>query len=234
MRIDPARPGSVVVGAVLCGIVAGLFAATVLTVTAEPSIEEAIKLEQAHAAPDAAHEREIVSRRVQKSIGLFGAYALAGAGYGLFFAAAYRGLKRPYVAGAVLGGALTLAPWLKYPPNPPAVGDPATIHQRQLLYLTVIAIALLVGVGAVLLSWRLRAMGWDDARRIAAVVAAVAVAMLVAFAVLPPPPDPVEVSATLIWRFRLASLGGNAALWTALTLGFSLLVRERQKVAVPV
>jgi hypothetical protein len=102
------------------------------------------------------------------------------------------------------------------------------------LYLAVIGIALVVGIGAVFLSRRLRALGWDDQRRIAAVVASVAVTMLVAFAIMPPPPDPIEVSATLIWRFRLASLGGNAALWTALTLGFSLLVGERQRVALPV
>lgn len=233
LRIDPVRPGSIVAGAVLAGFVAGLFAALMLTVTAEPSIEEAIKLEQSRAAPNAEHADVIVSRGVQKSIGLFGAYALAGAGFGLLFAAAFVAFRRPLVAGAVLAGGLTVAPWLKYPPNPPAVGDPATLTERQVLYLSVIAIALLVGIGATLLSRRLRSMGWDDARRAAAVVAVVAVTMLVAFAVLPPPPDPVNAPATLIWRFRLASLGGNVALWTVLTLGFGVLARDRQSSAIP-
>lgn len=233
LRIDPVRPGSIVAGAVLTGLVAGLFAALMLTVTAEPSIEEAIKLEQSRAAPNAEHADVIVSRGVQKGIGLFGAYALAGAGFGLLFAAAFVAFRRPLVAGAVLAGGLTVAPWLKYPPNPPAVGDPATLTERQVLYLSVIAIALLVGIGATLLSRRLRSMGWDDARRTAAVVAVVAVTMLVAFAVLPPPPDPVNAPATLIWRFRLASLGGNVALWTVLTLGFGVLARDRQSSAIP-
>jgi len=223
----------VVIGAVLTGLVAGLFAALFLTVAAEPSVEEAIKLEQAAAAPDAEHAEEIVSRSVQKGVGLFAAYALAGAGFGLLFAAACVAFKRPYVAGAVLGGAFTVAPWLKYPPNPPAVGDPGTLAERQALYLAVIVIGLLVGVGATLLSRRLRAAGWDDARRVAAVAGAVAAAMLLAFAVLPPPPDPVAAPATLVWRFRLASLGGNAGLWTALTLGFAVLARDRQRVVTP-
>src|SRR5205085_10967702 len=189
-------------GAVLTGIVAGLLAAVLLTVTAEPSVAEAIKLEQARSAPtagaDAVADHEIVSRDVQKGVGLFAAYALAGAGFGLLFAAAFVALKRPLVAGAVLGGALTVAPWLKYPPNPPAVGDPATLTKRQVLYVTVIVVALLVGVGATLLSRRLRAMGWDDARRAAVVVALVAAVMLAMFGLLPPPPDAVNVPATLL------------------------------------
>jgi len=214
---------------VLTGLVAGLLAAALLTVTAEPSVAEAIKLEQARAAPTAVADNEIVSRDVQKGVGLFGAYALAGAGFGLLFAAAFVALKRPYVAGAVLGGALTVAPWLKYPPNPPAVGDPATLTRRQVLYVTVIVVALLVGVGATLLSRRLRAAGWDDARRTALVVGLVAAVMLAVFGLLPPPPDPVNVPATLLWRFRLASLGGNVALWSTLTLGFAVLARDRDR-----
>lgn len=217
----------------LTGLVAGLFAAALLTVTAEPSVAEAIKLEQARAAPAAEQADEIVSRHVQKGVGLFAAYGLAGAGFGLLFAAAFVAFRQPLVAGAVLGGALTVAPWLKYPPNPPAVGDPATLTKRQVLYLTVIVVALLVGVGATLVSRRLRAAGWDDARRLAAVVALVALPMLVLFGLLPPPPDAVEVPATLLWRFRLASLGGNVALWTVLTLAFAVLARDRQAAAAP-
>ena len=215
----------------LVGLVAGLFAALLLTVTAEPSVAEAIKLEASRAAPgagNAADDNEIVSRDVQKGVGLFGAYALAGSGFGLLFAAAFVAFKRPMVAGALLGGALTVAPWLKYPPNPPAVGDPATLTKRQLLYIAVIAIALVVGVLATLVSRRLRRVGWDDPRRIAAVVALVAVPMLLAFGLLPPAPDAVNAPATLIWRFRVASLGGNLALWTLLTLGFAVLARDRE------
>ena len=40
--------------------------------------------------------------------------------------------RRALVAGAVLAGAITVAPWLKYPPNPPAVGDPDTLAKRTI------------------------------------------------------------------------------------------------------
>ena len=51
----------------------------------------------------------------------------------------------------ILAGAFTVAPWLKYPPNPPAVGDPGTLAERQGLYVAVICIAAALGLGATIL-----------------------------------------------------------------------------------
>jgi predicted cobalt transporter CbtA len=229
--IDPARPRSVVVGAVAAGALAGLVAALVLRVTAEPVIDQAIRLERARAAASA--EPAIVTRNTQKGVGLFAGYALAGIADGLLFAVGFlvvtRGRPRggdtfraAVVAGGVLAGALVISPWLKYPPNPPGVGDPATLHRRQLLYVAAIALAFVVLAAAARLSTLLRRRGWSDARRVACLAAGVAVDLGLIFALLPPPPDPVTVPATLLWRFRVASLAGNLVLWAALTLGFAL------------
>ena len=179
---------------------------------------------------------------MQRGPGLFAAYALAGAGFGLLFGAAYvlsrRGssdhFRRALVCGAVLAGAMTVAPWVKYPPNPPAVGDPATLARRQVLYLSVIVVTAAVLAGAAWLSGRLRASGWTEPRRVAAVAAAVAIPLLVVFAALPPAPDAVTAPATLVWRFRLASLGGNLALWMVLTLAFGVLASQRRAAPAPV
>ena len=230
-RFDPARPTSAVAVAALIGVVAGLLAATFLTVSAEPSIDRAIRIEHARATvTGAAPERELVSRGEQKGVGLFGAYALTGAGFGVLFAATFLLLgrtrmpvfRRALVAGGVLAGALTVSPWVKYPPNPPAVGDPGTLGRRQFLYVSVIVLTVLVLAGLVWLAGRLRDAGWDDPHRVAAVVGAGVVVLLAVYALLPPAPDPVTVPATLVWRFRLASLGGNLLLWTGLTLGFAV------------
>ena len=244
-RIDPSRPRSVAVGAVVLGILGGLLAAVLLTFVGEPSIEEAINIEQAAAAQsDAGHsaaEPDIVSRSVQKGAGLFGAYALTGAAFGLLTAVvfwAWRGsrpdpFRRALVAGTVLAGALTVAPWLKYPPNPPAVGDPDTLAQRQILYVGLICLTAVVGVAAAALSTRLRRDGWPEARRTVAIVAAVVVPLGISMAVLPGAPDPITVPADLLWRFRLASLSGNLLLWTVITLGLGLLASERVTSATP-
>ncbi|HVF13794.1 MAG TPA: CbtA family protein, partial [Acidimicrobiales bacterium] len=124
-----------------------------------------------------------------------------------------------------------VAPWLKYPPNPPAVGDPETLARRQILYVSLICLTAVVGVAAAALSTRLRRDGWPEARRTVAVVAAVVVPLGLAMAVLPGAPDPITVPGDLLWRFRLASLSGNLLLWTSITLGFGLLASERTGMA---
>lgn len=245
-RFDPARPAAAVVGAVAFGVLAGLVSAAFLSATGEPAIEDAIAIEEAAAAgaggADAGHgEEPEVSRSAQRGPGLFGAYALTGAAFGAFFGVAFTALRRrlaaslprALVAGAVLAGGITVSPWLKYPPNPPAVGDPATLAERQTLYVTVIVLTLVVLFAATSLSGRLRESGWVDDQRLVLVALAVVVPMTLIYALLPPAPDEIAVPATLLWRFRLASLGGNLLLWGVLSVGFGVAATaaERRKVA---
>jgi predicted cobalt transporter CbtA len=239
-RVDPSRLGSLAITAALIGLLAGLVAATFATIAGEPAIDEAIAIEEAAAADDPAddhatlEEGASVSRSDQRGAGLFAAYALTGAAFGGLLALTTFGLRRGrpaldrriLLAGAILAGALTVAPWLKSPPNPPAVGDPGTLGERQGWYVTIICLAALVGLAATILSRRLRDARWEDHRRIPVLVAAVAVPMLLAYALFPAAPDDIPVSATLAWRFRLASLGANLTLWTVLTLGFAWVVTE--------
>lgn len=240
-RIDVTRPRSVVGWTMLLGAVAGLIVAVYHTVAAEPAIDEAIAIEEAGAAshhagdpddPDEAEagedDGEQVSRTTQRGIGLFAAFALTGAAFGLLLAAAALSLRGPWltpftrflIAGGVLAGAQTVVPWFKYPPNPPAVGDPDTAGQRQLTYWLLVVLAGVILAGAAHLSARLRQAGWEDSRRIAAVALAATltvgillVAMPASTATIPP-----EMPASLIWRFRTASLLGNLLLWGLLTL----------------
>lgn len=243
-RIDPARLGSLALTAALVGLLAGLVAAVFATVAGEPAVDEAIAIEEAAEAEARADgsggeaadddDEATVSRSDQRGVGLFAAYALTGAAFGGLLAVTAHGLRRgrpdawPRVlmAGAILAGAITVAPWLKYPPNPPAVGDPDTLAQRQSWYVTTILVAALVGLGATVLARRLRDAGWTEPRRVLALAAAVVVPMLVVFAAFPPGPDDIPVPAALVWRFRVASLGANLTLWALLTLTVGWLVAE--------
>jgi len=244
-RFDPARPLAVIVAAVLAGVVAGLVASVLLTFTAEPVIDRAVALENhrhAVAEPNEATEPELVSRRVQKGAGRFAAYGLAGGAYGALFGIAFLALRRhrpggrdtgafrrAVLAGAVSAGALTVMPFLKYPPNPPGVGDPATLAERQWKYLALIFLSLVVLAGAARLSGRLRERGWLDDQRLVAVALAVVVPLGIVCAALPPFSDPVDVPANLLWRFRIASLGGNLLLWGVLTVGFGAAAARRER-----
>ncbi|MGD9797227.1 MAG: CbtA family protein [Acidimicrobiia bacterium] len=255
-RVDPSRLLPLAVTAALVGIFAGLAGGAFASIAGEPSIDDAIAIEAA-AAEDAAtvHEGEelgdghaadghhhdedgaVVSRSTQRGVGLFGAYGLTGLAFGallavvafLFRHGGADATRRVVQAGLVLAGAFTVAPWFKYPPNPPAVGDPETLGERQRLYVLLIGVALAVGVGAVQLGRRLLVAGWSGHRRHAAVAALVALAMLAAYAVLPPAPDAVAVPATLVWRFRVASLGANLTLWAVLTLALAWVVAEADR-----
>jgi predicted cobalt transporter CbtA len=247
-RVDPSRLRSLALTAALLGLLAGLVAATFASIAGEPSIRDAIEIEEEaartaatphdHGATDEGDDDEAhVDRSDQSGIGLFSAYALTGAAFGVLLALVshvLRGgrpdlLRRIGVSGAVLAGALTVAPWLKYPPNPPAVGDPDTLTERQVLYVTVICLAALAGLGATVVSRHLREQGRPDHVRVPAVVATVAVPMLLAFALLPGAPDDVLVPATLVWRFRLASLGANLTLWTVLVLALGWVATEADR-----
>src|SRR5947209_10364064 len=182
-RFDPSRPLAVIIGAVVAGILAGLVASALLTFTAEPVIDRAIALEESHHAaahPNEATEPELVSRSTQKGAARFAAYGLAGGGYGVLFGIGFLALRRRPAAGAgalrpallaggMLAGAFTVMPFLKYPPSPPGVGDPATLSERQWKYLALIFLSLVVLAAAVRLSGRLRERGWTDDGRLIAV-----------------------------------------------------------------
>jgi predicted cobalt transporter CbtA len=248
-RFDFTRPRTIVVAAVLLGALAGLAGAVFHSVATEPRIDEAIAIEEAaaEAAPaesgaDHAGEEDeeaTVSRSDQRGAGLFAAYALTGAAFGLFLAITSLSLRtttggpfrRVAVSGAILAGAVSVAPWLKYPPNPPAVGNPDTVGERERLYVLMVVLAALALAGLAHLSARLRRAGWPDDRRVAAVVAAGLVAFGVLFAALPPSPDTVGVPANLVWQFRLNSLTGNLLVWTLLTLGMGLVWTEAARSA---
>jgi predicted cobalt transporter CbtA len=210
------------------------------TVATEPRIDDAIAIEEAAAAEaaeepghagDEGHEDEVsVSRSDQRGAGLFAAYALTGAAFGLFLAITSLSLRttsggpfrRVVVSGTVLAGAITVAPWLKYPPNPPAVGNPDTVGERERLYVMMIVLAALLLAGAAHLSGRLRSAGWPDDRRGATVAAVVLVAFGTLFAAMPSSPDSIGVPANLVWQFRINSLTGNLLVWTLLTLGLGV------------
>jgi predicted cobalt transporter CbtA len=246
-RFDPSRPLPVIIAAVAAGILAGFVASILLTFTAEPVIDQAIALEEAHHAaephaPGAPEEPEVVSRADQKGVGRFAAYSLGGGAYGVLFGITFLALRRrdgktnpadafrrSLLAGAFMAGAFTVVPFIKYPPNPPAVGDPATISERQWKYLALIFCSVVVFALAARFSSYLRERGWTDDERLIAVGLAVAVPLGIVVAALPPFHDPINAPANMVWRFRIASLGGNLLLWSVLTATFGALSVRRER-----
>src|SRR3984893_5795024 len=211
----------------LAGILAGVLAAGISFLGGEPSIEPAIAFETA-IEQTAAHpsEPEIVSRSAQRGAGLLTAYIVYGAAIGglfsLVFALAYGRVKGfdPKALSALLAFAgfvaIVLVPELKYPANPPAIGAPETIGARPALYFAMLAISLLAATLALAFSTKLGS--WNGALVSAAIF--VAVAGIAALALPPVDEIPVNFPASVLWNFRLASIGARAVLWVALGLIF--------------
>jgi predicted cobalt transporter CbtA len=243
-RFDFTRPRTIVVAALLVGVLAGLAGAVFHSIATEPRIDDAIALEEAAAQAEPTHAAEeesggeaVVDRSTQKGAGLFAAYALIGAAFGLFLSITALSLRtlsadpfrRVAVAGTILAGAITVAPWLKYPPNPPAVGDPSTVGEREWLYVALTVAAGVLLAGAAHLSARLRAAGWPDDRRVAAVAACAGLTFAASFGLMPSSPDPLEVPANLVWQFRVSSLVGNLLVWALLTVGLGVIWAEASR-----
>jgi predicted tellurium resistance membrane protein TerC len=111
-------------------------------------------------------------------------------------------------------------PATKYPPNPPTVGNPATIDRRTLLFFAMIAVTIVAAIAALRVRRDLLARLGDWNATIAgagAFVVLVAAAELILPAVHE---TPAGFPADVLWHFRVASLGINATLWAVIGLGF--------------
>jgi predicted cobalt transporter CbtA len=226
-------PGLLLRG-ILAGLLAGLITIAFARIAGEPQVDQAITFEQQEIAQRGEPPQPMmVSRALQSTLGLatgIGVYSVALGGlFALAFALAYGRIGRlgPRVTSAwlALGGfvAIALLPFLKYPANPPAAGNPATIDRRTALYFATILFSL-VGIVVCARLSRLLAphLGtWNAGISAGAILLAYVVVLFIALPQVNeiPPGFPAEV----LWNFRIASLGTQAVLWTTLGLAFGAL-----------
>jgi predicted cobalt transporter CbtA len=229
------------VAGLLAGLLAGLFA----LVVAEPLLDQAIGLEgsnhqegQASATHTHEDEGEVFSRSTQK-VGLFFATGLSGVlvggVFGLVFAY-FRGrmdsesdwIRSLSLAAALFAGAV-LAPFLKYPANPPTVGDPDTIGDRTIAYFAMVGLSLLAILAAWYVSKLLKERGASAPGRQVTVGLGLVTVLIGLMLGLPATTDPGEFPAGLLWSFRLSSLGTQLVLWAGLGVLFGLLCERANR-----
>jgi hypothetical protein len=219
------------------GLLAGLLAGVFAFVVGEPLLDRAIALEEATAHHEEGHE-EVFSRSTQKA-GLFFATGLfgvtAGGAFGISYAffrerlAASSDFKRSIsLTSAIFAGAF-LIPFLKYPANPPSVGDPATIRERTAAYFTLVTLSLL----AILLAWlaarTLKRRGFSGVRRRLVVGVGLVVVIGMLILVLPAAPSADGFPSGLLWAFRLSSFGTQLIFWAGLGVLFGLLCERANR-----
>jgi hypothetical protein len=233
--------GKLLMRGMLAGVVAGLLAFGFARVVGEPQVERAIAIEEhAHAAHGDAPEPELVSRETQAGMGLLTGVVAYGAAFGGLFALAFAYAwgrvgklgARPLAAWMALAAfvSLVVVPSLVYPANPPSVGDPETIGYRTALFFLTIAISLAI----MLLSLNVRSVAarkfgqWNGTL---VGILAFGVMLAVMIVVLPGIDEvPAGFPATLLWKFRMASIGMQAIVWTTIGALFGVLA-ERSELA---
>ncbi len=204
--------GSLLLRGMIVGFVAALLSFGLLKTMGEPAVDRAIAFEtamdeaKAKAEHDAAvargenpppivQEPELVSRPVQGGIGLFTGVTVYNVAFGGLFALTFAicygrmGDFSPRVTAALiaLSGfvALYAVPILKYPANPPSIGNPDTIGMRTAIYFGM----MLLSLAAMIAAWnvRNRLVAQHGAWNATLIGAAVYVVAVVLFAFAMPP-----------------------------------------------
>jgi hypothetical protein len=244
----------------LAGAVAGVLAFVFAKIFLEPVIGRAIDFEDGTAAAHQAMETaaaghshaeeggELFNRGIQSTVGMgFGVVFFAIAMSALFavvFAVAYgrvgdvsaRLLSVRVAAGMLIS--LWIVPALKYPPNPPATSDDATIFQRSLLYLLLVGLSAILMVAAVYLGRQLAPkLGTWNATLVGG--AAYLVAVFVVMLILPTineTPGPIVNDAGVIvfpgfpavdmYEFRLYTFTTQLIIWATIGLVFAALISK--------
>ena len=222
---EPALIRKLLKDGVLAGTAGGVALALVLRLVGEGPIGRAAALEGGGGD-------ELFGRGAQELGGMVAA-VLYGAALGAVFTIAYAAVRhrlrladdwRASVALAATGFvAVFLLPFLKYPANPPAVGDPGTVGRRTALYLLAVAWSLVATWGG-WRAWRaLVARGLPVHRAVPATAAVWVGLAAVGLGALPAGTGPATVPATLLWDFRLSTIAGAAAFWSVVGMVFGWL-----------
>jgi predicted cobalt transporter CbtA len=225
----------------LVGLLAGLLVFAFSKVFGEPQVDRAIAFETvrkaaAHTSIGTPAEPELVTRQVQANFGLLTGVTVYCTAFGGLFALVFAyangrtGNLSPRALSALLGAAgfvaIYLAPSLKYPANPPAIGEPETIGYRTALYFAMILISIAAMVLAIIARQRLVSrFGHWSATLIAA--AAYIVCIIAAQLLLPAIDEvPAGFPAPVLWNFRIASLGMQFVMWATIGLLFGALTER--------
>ncbi len=217
----------------ITGIISGLIYSLLNFLMIEPYIDKAIEfeIERLETEGESIDMNEITTYRLwQKEGSVFAAIVLTIA-YTSIFAIVYSyvrnsingsEVKRGLIISSILWIVIFLVPSLKYPANPPAVGDPTTIYYRQALYLTILGISMSV---ALFLAYLARF------KKIKHVIPFIYIGIITAaYLILPNNPDEVTITMDVVNWFRIVSIIASLITWLSLGVIFGALYKRFNKV----
>ena len=212
----------------IAGAIAGTILGVVNQLAVEPYIEHAIELEMQNTAQSGQliNPAEFAAYRFWQKGGEIAAGTILGLSigslYGIVFAYT-RGLvpgsnnkKKALIVAGIMWFVLFLMPALKYPANPPAVGNPETIYYRQSLYIAFLAISGFSALGLAFLYQKVASLNINKA----IIPSAYAAIMAGAYLAMPANPDSINAPIDLVIGFRLTSAITISMFWGLLGIIF--------------
>jgi predicted cobalt transporter CbtA len=212
----------------LAGAIAGTILGVMNQVAVEPYIERAIELEMQSTiqSGQVIDSDEFTAYRFWQKGGEIVAGTILGMSIGSLFGIVFAYTRssipgsnyknKALIVAGIMWFVLFLMPALKYPANPPAVGDPETIYYRQTLYVAFLAIS---GFSALGLAFLYRRMGSLNIKK-TIIPAAYAVIIAGAYLAMPSSPDPINAPMDLVIGFRAASAITLSIFWGLLGVIF--------------
>lgn len=206
------------------GASSGLIQGVATFVIVEPYLDQAIGLENQGLFEAGIEENTVAFQtnheeyRVWQKSGQILASVILGVSFGSLFGVVFayskdslpgnHNLKRSLLLAAIMWFALYLIPFIKYPANPPTVGEAETVLLRSVLYIFFVMIS---GIGVIVfykLSKRL------DKKFLA--VFCYAAFIITSFILLPGNPDEISAPANLVNEFRLMSVLAVSSFWVSI------------------
>jgi len=221
------------------GAIAGFVHGTINFALVEPYLDQAIGLENeslfasGEAEDNLEFWAEYESYRIWQKSGQVLAGVILGLAMGSLFGIVYA-LSRNSLPGktdvtksVILAGVMWLTiyiiPFLKYPANPPTVGDGETVMLRAILYVSFIALS---GIGVVIF-YKLSQKLQNNKKYFGLFGYVIFITIL--FFVMPENPDEITAPMNLVNEFRLMSVLGVSSFWLSVGIILGLFWNKFEK-----
>ena len=209
---------------------AGIILASLNLGIVEPIIDRAIDLEvqKQVSSGENVNMFELIDYRYWQKTGAFAGGTIYGAGlaslFGVIFVFGRNRLpgknnkQKAIILAGIMWFVLFLMVAVKYPPNPPAVGNPDSIYYREILYMIYIMISGFAALGGAVI-W----IGTRKKSKKIIIPLMYAAIMVTAYVVTPSNPDKIEISMQLVQTFRVLTAITTGIFWGILGIIFGSL-----------
>ena len=208
------------------GALAGFIHGTVNFTIVEPYLDQAIGIENQNLFESGEDQDtpqfwvEYEGYRVWQKSGQILAGVILGISIGSLFGIVFalsrntlpgnNDLKKAITLSGIMWFTLYIIPFLKYPANPPTVGDGETVVLRAILYLSFIAIS---GLGA--FSFYKLSTKLQNNKKIIS-LAGYTIFIGIVFLIMPENPDEITAPMELVNEFRIMSVLGVSSFWASI------------------